>query len=57
MRIRSMLTEVLLEVTDQEIDAVASEAFEEARSESLCHSLGAWSRVVSVLFSLFVRNV
>ena len=52
-----MLTEVLLEVTDQEIDAVASEALEETRSESLCHSLGAWSRVVSVLFSLFVRNV
>ncbi len=34
MRIRKMLTEILLEVTNREIQKVAMEAVEEARGES-----------------------
>ena len=33
MRIRKLLTEILLEVTNQEIEMVASEAIEEAKSK------------------------
>ena len=33
MRIRKMLTEILLEVTNQEIEEVAIEAIEDAKSE------------------------
>ena len=33
MRIRKMLTEILLEVTNQEIEEVANEAIEDAKSE------------------------
>lgn len=35
MRIRKLLTEILLEVTNQEIEIVASEAIEEAKSKSV----------------------
>ena len=34
MKIRHMLTEVLLEVTNQEIESVVTETMEEAKSES-----------------------
>ena len=34
MRIRKLLTEILLEVTNQEIEMVAGEAIEEAKSKS-----------------------
>ena len=37
MKIRQMLTEVLLEVTNQEIESVASESIEEANSKSHTH--------------------
>ena len=37
MKIRQMLTEVLLEVTNQEIEAVATEAVEEAKSKLHVH--------------------
>ncbi len=33
MKIRRMLTEILLEVTDQEIDVVANEVLEEEKSK------------------------
>jgi len=32
MKLRRMLTEILLEVTNQEIDAVAAEVYEEEKS-------------------------
>ena len=35
MRIRKLLTEILLEVTNQEIEMVTSEAIEEAKSKSV----------------------
>ena len=35
MKIRQMLTEVLLDVTNQEIETVAMETIEEAKSERL----------------------
>ena len=38
MKIRQMLTEVLLEVTNQEIESVASESIEEANSKSHTHT-------------------
>ena len=37
MKIRQMLTEVLLEVTSQEIEAVATEVVEEAKSKLHVH--------------------
>ena len=35
MKIRRMLTEILLEVTNQEIDVVVKETIEEEKSESV----------------------
>ena len=43
MKIRQMLTEVLLDVTNEEIEAVAMEAIEEARSKRELTPPTLWS--------------
>lgn len=45
MKIRKMLTEILLEVTDQEIQDVANEEFEEAKSKLKLVTELKWSNV------------
>ena len=39
MKVRKTLTEILLDVTDQEIESTAKEAVEEAKRKSVLHSI------------------
>ena len=39
MKVRKTLTEILLDVTDQEIESTAKEAIEETKRKSVLHSI------------------
>ena len=58
MKIRQMLTEVLLEVTNQEIEDVATETIEEAKSKLyLCRIVSEVQAfcIISITWVLFIN--